>query len=1207
MIGQATGRGPRFPRFRALLTEPIHTTDHPLARPPERRSVGTPLIGKNSGRYDHTPISMLRALLVVVATLLLMWSAKPTHAADRVAIEIQELLNVLGYPVGKPDGIVGLRTAEAIRKFVEQQGLREGPDRKELLQALRTSARLQSSRSMIERDPKPDDTLAKIEFAVTPTYRPDDLASQLENVQVSADKRLIASANVYSNGIRIWDLEKGKFLRAIPGQAEIVKKIAFLPNNNIIAAMGPSLYLINTGTGEIEARFDGHRAYIWDFVVTKDGSRVYSGGFDGKIGVWDARTGKNIGYFPGNQTSVDCLVLDDTAGRLISVGRDDTVILWDVSSMKAIKTARFNSGSGCSGAEAHPVVAFATEAGVEIRSSPDLSLMKRLPYRSGESEFNKVRLLDDQRVLVTGDETRMYDVNTGRMLEAFGMGTILPTNRAGTEFLRIKPNGVVDFLKLEHGFSDVLKTTDLLANVTIPKAVVDERLATFLDTIKEGGSTLAFVFPKFGDGQFSSDAAFVEAREDGSFQIVQQASSLRALDQFSFDGRVEALFSADGHVMGIAKNGKAIVVDLVGGTSAQLAGYITSILFAADNSILSISDAGRLQKWRVTMESGSLSAEPVYSVPLDGLVRPSVSLTPNPDLVVAGSTNHKVLLLNVTTGAVATEFEFSEFSEQEPKLSADGRFLWSLGSVPQIWDAVTGRLLASHFAFSEDDWITITPEGFYDQGGDGATQLNIVRGSDVFSADQVYQSLFRPELVWKNLAGDPKAVASAAAQVDLKKIFRTGISPEVYISSTRFLGAEKVRLQVEVTDRGGGAGKMEWRINGTTLAVDEPKEGTVGRNSGAITTYLRDLTLMDESNRIEVVAYDSTGVIASNPAFVVLPGPLPNAGNPARLFVLAVGVNEYYDSRLRLNYSVEDARSISQAFSKAGSELYEDVFVTTLYDEDVTVSNLERAFSDLSKVVRAEDVFVFFVAGHGKTVEGRYYFIPADFRYTDERSIQTRGIGQDKFQAWLSGIQARKSLFMTDSCESGTLTEDSSPTRGMELVAAMERMTRAIGRTVLSASASDAPALEGYKGHGVFSYVLLDALGQADVNKDALIDITELAGYVDRQVPEVSFAAFQSRQIPQMRIIGSNFPLVSSIKVLASDVPGPDLRHLTPDHVIVSKAAVRQSPNSTSPVVLELDVGSRIILVEKVGDWASVARGRAVIGYVEASSLAKLQ
>src|SRR5262249_4347787 len=149
--------------------------------------------------------------------------------------------------------------------------------------------------------------------------------------------------------------------------------------------------------------------------------------------------------------------------------------------------------------------------------------------------------------------------------------------------------------------------------------------------------------------------------------------------------------------------------------------------------------------------------------------------------------------------------------------------------------------------------------------------------------------------------------------------------------------------------------------------------------------------------------------------------------------------------------------------------LFETADVRVLLDRDVTRINLERELRDIASKVRSSDVFLLFVAGHGKTQDGKYFFIPYDFKYTEEQSIAELGIGQKDWQAWVALIAANKTLLMFDTCESGTLTNDMVARGGLDRLAALERLTRATGRSVLSAATNSGPALEGYEGHGVFA------------------------------------------------------------------------------------------------------------------------------------------
>ncbi len=57
---------------------------------------------------------------------------------------------------------------------------------------------------------------------------------------------------------------------------------------------------------------------------------------------------------------------------------------------------------------------------------------------------------------------------------------------------------------------------------------------------------------------------------------------------------------------------------------------------------------------------------------------------------------------------------------------------------------------------------------------------------------------------------------------------------------------------------------------------------------------------------------------------------------------------------------------------------------------------------------------------------------------------------------------------------------------------------------MLTAAAADQVALEGYKGHGVFTYALLDALSNGDTNNNGQIELSELAAHIQTLAPRLS-------------------------------------------------------------------------------------------------------
>ena len=79
---------------------------------------------------------------------------------------------------------------------------------------------------------------------------------------------------------------------------------------------------------------------------------------------------------------------------------------------------------------------------------------------------------------------------------------------------------------------------------------------------------------------------------------------------------------------------------------------------------------------------------------------------------------------------------------------------------------------------------------------------------------------------------------------------------------------------------------------------------------------------------------------------------------------------------------------------------------------------------------------------------------------------------------------------------------------------------------MLSAATSLQEAIEGYKGHGLFTYVVAEALsGKADYDRDGFVKTTELALYVDNEVPELAERVFRYKQFPIVSPTGMGFPV----------------------------------------------------------------------------------
>ena len=245
------------------------------------------------------------------------------------------------------------------------------------------------------------------------------------------------------------------------------------------------------------------------------------------------------------------------------------------------------------------------------------------------------------------------------------------------------------------------------------------------------------------------------------------------------------------------------------------------------------------------------------------------------------------------------------------------------------------------------------------------------------------------------------------------------------------------------------------------------------------------------------------------------------------LYMLTLSVDHYRDGDLHLKYSNHDAQALTQTFTQQSKDLFDHIHTYALKDDQVTKANIEATLKKIGTHAKRQDVFILYVAGHGITdpQSGAYFYLPVDFRYKDTHSILTQGFSQDDFKKALTHIQALKSLILLDTCNSGSFAESIASSRGLLQKTAVAKLTRATGRATIVASSKDQVALEGYKGHGVFTYALIDALKGKGYGTDNKITIKELSAYVEDAVPDITYKKWHYEQVPQAVMSGRDFPV----------------------------------------------------------------------------------
>lgn len=466
-------------------------------------------------------------------------------------------------------------------------------------------------------------------------------------------------------------------------------------------------------------------------------------------------------------------------------------------------------------------------------------------------------------------------------------------------------------------------------------------------------------------------------------------------------------------------------------------------------------------------------------------------------------------------------------------LSADGGFVVAaLGDGSLRWyrtDDEGSEALALFVHADGERWVLWTPEGFYDAapGADDLIGYHLNQRRDqageFVASGRLAKQFYRPDLIARRLAGDEAAMAAAVREVgDVRQVLTAGLRPEVtLISDATADSAGEYELKLKVQARSGGVGQVEIRINGAAL------EGRTSPPTGGMLS--QRLPLAPGRNVITAAVYDRANKQASEPVQAVVT--VQPSGVKPTLHVLAVGVTNYRDGTLAkgVRFAADDAVAFARTLKRHGLAEVEAVTEPVLLtDQRATRERIVGELEAFAQKVRPADLFVLYLAGHGTSLEdGEYYYLPWGLRYTGQAAIKEQALSGPQLRALLARINATKTLVVLDSCSSGAFTRLQLAGRDLGDKGSIDRFARLSGRVVLAAAGDQRMALESPDNqHGIYTDALIRGLqGTADTSRNGLVEVGELADFVEAEVARVSLKLFNYEQFPMRDIQGQNFPV----------------------------------------------------------------------------------
>jgi len=553
---------------------------------------------------------------------------------------------------------------------------------------------------------------------------------------------------------------------------------------------------------------------------------------------------------------------------------------------------------------------------------------------------------------------------------------------------------------------------------------------------------------------------------------------------------------------------KTAVRDFVGHSDV-----ISSLRLNADKQqLLSASWDGSIRLWNVgtgLMERKMLGHR--------GAVHVAIFSADGKAIYSAGA-DRQIRVWDVATSRVIRTFDGHKAEVTSLLFSPDNKMLISnsVDGATKFWDLGSGKEFFEHIHFGEKEWMVKNPEGYFNSTQDARQFIHFVDGLKTYHADQFFNEFYRPDLL-------PKIFQSrgSSGSQGINEKLRGSPPPSIKVAVLQSSDPTKAEVYLKITDNGAGVKGVKLFHNGKSISIADLK---LPQGKGQFSIVKTVVNLIGGTNVFTASALNDDKV-ESDQASAEIFSEMSDKSSVCH--ILAVGINQYKNPKMTLNYAKVDAESFGNAVDSKG--LFKNIELHPLYDTDASRANILKTLDDLANQIHQEDVFIFYYAGHGSMVEDQFFFIPSESsRLYDLSSLKKEAIEASVLQEKFKNIKALKQLIIMDACQSGGSVELLA-NRGAAEEKAIAQLSRSAGIHVMASAGSEQFAAEFAElGHGIFTYLLIKGLqGEADgAPKDGKVTIYELKSFLDDQVPELTRKLKGKPQYPYTFSRGQDFPVV---------------------------------------------------------------------------------
>ncbi|OHX65648.1 caspase family protein [Flammeovirga pacifica] len=973
----------------------------------------------------------------------------------------------------------------------------------------------------------------------------------ITDISLSSDNQYIVSSGL-DHKVRVWSTKTGELLDQIENLQESVQEVRFENKKVIYINSIGNIYHWDWQTD------DDNKTYHWNenfsdgisrFLTIERSSNVFIGNFKGEVQVWNPHSKRLKAKRKLHNDWVSGLVYIKNQNLLVSGSWDGSLVGWDTKN----------------------------DSIYQLDIIPDGSGVKDISY----SQQNNMLI-----VTTTGNHAYFYTIENKHLsrnthLEKEGVGD--------TAFSTTGEIGVVSYLNGDIEMWDVknLKVlsswkpvTSKATDFTISKNSGDIAVSSHEGDIKlwEFGSRKDLKKWEAHDDQITylrylTNGFLMSCGLDSTINFWNPSNYYQKHDSYKHTSSITHAFSLSHHLIVFSdENGDVFTFDF----DTQLPSKVYSsyypitsvttnnsgskIVFALSNRKIGIIDLTTNDTQLINADDWYIKSikfnqkedkiiiggkhkltlidaetyEVIHSVDIEEPVQSTVFTYDDQYILVGGQNG---VLRSYTNDLSSVVFDYSQNANDILQL-ADFKgkqvFLTLSNDFSiNIWDLESNNKYGGVYINGETGWMVEHFSGLFDASESNINDLYYVANQEIIELNQLQNMYWEPGLATKLFTGEP------LRQVPI--INEIALFPEAETQK------RNNKLIIDVTDRGGGIGKVGVLVNGKEVLDDISNYKTNfiqsafvnGRRKERYIVPLDSINYLFTSehlNDITVIVENTEGSLNGR-GLTIKHRDNKNTAEP-NFYGIVIGVSDYRGSSLDLKYAAKDATSISEAVKTSAEELFgtNRVKITTLTTDETepqnqpSKENIQAAFDSLSKMMTPSDVLFIFMAGHGmskkfNTGEEDFYFLTKDMITADIEEEEIRNnycISGKEWLDWMKKMPVTRQVFIMDACNAGQFAETILAVRNVDeesvRLRALERVRSRSGMYLLAGASADKVSYEStLYGQGLLTYSILDYFKTGNLRKGEFVDVQLLFGNAVDEVPRLAerFGAFQQ---PEMRI-----------------------------------------------------------------------------------------